>query len=363
MTEMSTDAFNLILDRQTNSAGTLDIKFMARQVADFPHVASINVRPAVVPTEILPAGCELTGSFQTSGFVQIVAESSDCSVRVESYGHFSNISVASTSHQRALEVLESMQKAAREGTKDAAVEVIVWHGGNGGGDRSTRPMSGHRWPDIVDNYPLKVRSQLGQLMSCAAPETGDGRLILFHGEPGTGKTTAIQALMDAWSSWCEPNLIADPDRLFAESEYLMKVLESQSGVFAPGIDRPAKDPMWKLVVAEDADAFLRSTGHSDAGAALGRLLNTTDGMLGQTTRSIVLLTTNEELPRLHPALMRPGRSHSKIEFTRFNSEEATEWLGGEQATPRRGATLAELFEVRRTGQCPTEREVRTGSYL
>jgi len=204
---------------------------------------------------------------------------------------------------------------------------------------------------------------LDQLVSGSAPEAGEGRLILFHGEPGTGKTTAIQALFDEWSEWCQPHLITDPDRLFADSKYLMTVLESELGQCAPTIDRPAEGSKWKVIVAEDADAYLRSTGRSDAGAALGRLLNTTDGLLGQLSRSIVLLTTNEELPRLHPALIRPGRSHTRIEFTRFSAEEAGEWLGTAGVAPDGGATLAELYEARRTGRRLWGHGLRIGKYL
>jgi hypothetical protein len=361
---MKTDAFHLNLDRLTRPQDVLDLTFLARQVSDRPHVATTNLRPSAVPMEILPADCRLIASFQISGSAQVLAESSDCTIHFESYGGFTHINVAATSHQRALEVVRSMEEAARQARREPSTEVVVWHHKtNGGGDRSTRPTAALRWPEIGCNYPRKVRAQLGTLVSRSAPEAGEGRLILFHGEPGTGKTTAIQALMDEWSEWCQPHLVTDPDRMFADSQYLMTVLESEVGQFAPSIDRPAADPKWKLIVAEDADAFLRSTARSDAGAALGRLLNTTDGLLGQSSRSIVLLTTNEELPRLHPALIRPGRSHTRIEFTRFSVEEAAEWLGHDEVAPESGATLAELYEARRTGRRLAEKGLRTGSYL
>jgi SpoVK/Ycf46/Vps4 family AAA+-type ATPase len=192
---------------------------------------------------------------------------------------------------------------------------------------------------------------------------GEGRLILFHGEPGTGKTTAILTLIHEWSPWVEAHLVTDPDHMFTDTEYLVNVLQSQEGRAAPTVTIPAGSAKWKLVVVEDADAYLRSTARLDAGAALGRLLNTTDGILGQSTRVIVLLSTNEELTRLHPALIRPGRCLARSEFVRFLRHEAGEWLGETATCPAGGATLAELFEQRRTGAklaCPA---LRTGSYL
>ena len=113
--------------------------------------------------------------------------------------------------------------------------------------------------------------------------------------------------MHEWGPWCETHLITDPDRMFADSDYLISVLESVEGQSAPTLGSPPGEPKWKLVVAEDADPYLRSTARFDAGAALGRLLNATDGLLGQSTKTLVLLTTNEELTRLQPALIRPGR--------------------------------------------------------
>jgi hypothetical protein len=74
------------------------------------------------------------------------------------------------------------------------------------------------------------------------------------------------------------------------------------------------------------------------------LLNVADGMLGQGLNTLVLLTTNEEITRLHPAVVRPGRCLCLIEFDRFSNAEARAWL--DDATVTGEPTLAELFERR-----------------
>ena len=52
-----------------------------------------------------------------------------------------------------------------------------------------------------------------------------GKLILWHGEAGTGKTFALRALAWEWRDWCEFNYIVDPDSFFGEhADYLMSVL-------------------------------------------------------------------------------------------------------------------------------------------
>jgi hypothetical protein len=170
--------------------------------------------------------------------------------------------------------------------------------------------------------------------------------------------------MNEWSPWCESHLLTDPDRLFSECDYLMGVLQSGEGRSAPTLDRPPEAAKWRLIVAEDADAYLRSaTERLDVGAALGRLLNTTDGLLGQSTRAMVLLTTNEELTRLHPALIRPGRCLARTEFLRSSAQEARIWLGDEASTAAGGATLVELFDARRSRRPVTSTPTLTGASI
>lgn len=78
---------------------------------------------------------------------------------------------------------------------------------------------------------------------------------------------------------------------------------------------------------------------------------------------LVLLTTNEETSRLHPALVRPGRCLAAVEFPAFDARQAAEWLGG---PVNQGMTLAELLEYRgdltRFGAPPPRRDL-IGQYL
>ena len=91
---------------------------------------------------------------------------------------------------------------------------------------SSRPCARVRcvpWSAIAANYPATVRFQLERLIEMRCP-SGPGKLILWHGEPGTGKTSAVLALLERWRDWCSGQVITDPERMFLESDYLNEVL-------------------------------------------------------------------------------------------------------------------------------------------
>ena len=102
---------------------------------------------------------------------------------------------------------------------------------------------------------------------------------------------------------------------------------------------------WRLIVLEDSGELLAADARATAGQALSRLLNLSDGLLGEGLRAIVLVTTNEPLRRLHPAVVRPGRTWMELEFGPLGVEEANAWLEarGNGWRVERATALAELF--------------------
>jgi len=182
------------------------------------------------------------------------------------------------------------------------------------------------WNEARCRYPAGVRDALDILAGHVPQLDGGRRLILWHGEPGTGKTSAVRALVHAWRTWADTVVVTDPGALLKEGRYLRRILLDSDN-----------DERWTLFVLEDAEALLRK---DTGGSAMGKLLNLADGLLGQGLRCLFLITTNEPLGAIHPAIVRPGRCLAQVEFGRLPAGQAAGLLG---RPVDRSMTLAEVM--------------------
>jgi hypothetical protein len=358
----STQLFDLSVDHRTTPNSSILFRFMARVGTDLPHSISVRTSMRMTPQDLLPEGSVISATWQAIDAFEVLAEAESSAVHIEvgNWGTFVRVAGATT------EITEEIGEWLRCRLDSADVDrvnLLIWNSSSSGGSYEKRTLSAPQWANMERNYPVETRVSLDSLMQLRTPENEEGRLILFHGEPGTGKTNAIRALMTQWARWCDFHLVTDPDRLFADARYLLDVIKKRAETLrAPTLTSVPEQNRWKLVIAEDADAQLIAGSGHDGGAALGRLLNATDGLLAQSSQLLVLLTTNTPLRRLHPAISRPGRCLSKVEFTRFSALESRSWLGEDACAFSGSVRLAELYQVCQTGRSPTGDFV-TGMYL
>lgn len=248
------------------------------------------------------------------------------------------------------------------------IKVKFWFmSSNNGPVSRSRMLHASHWDEITRNYTGETNNQLETLFSLKEPADG-GKLILLHGQPGGGKSHAIRALAQEWD-WCNFEYLLDPDAFFASAQYMLHVLlgeEGREGRAYPGAPAVAQRSPWKVLIAEDTDEFLRADAKERSGQGLSRLLNLADGMVGQGLKVLVLLTTNEPMANLHPAVVRKGRCLANIEFSMFSREEARNWLQDDSIKLDQSTySLADLYDMQRINQqiVKPHELVATGQYL
>ncbi len=271
------------------------------------------------------------------------------------------VHTAATTRREALElILDAEHLFPKKETPDNGLYVTFWSNAQRGPSQFARNLSAPDWSDIAMNYTEETRTPLGKLMEARYNSESSGKLILWQGMPGTGKTFALRSLAKSWRKWAKMHYIMDPEQFFgADANYMIGVIMGESlGLPAHMLDDDDDEDdedseippqrIWRLLVLEDAGELTQADAKMKTGQALSRLLNVCDGIIGQGLRVLVLITTNEDLSSLHPAVTRPGRLASKVVFKPFPNEEATQWL--QARDPRKfniseKPTLAELYAM------------------
>jgi hypothetical protein len=267
-----------------------------------------------------------------------------CLVLLELYAGQVEVRIAREGRAVPASVLERVREHFPEIVEDRSVPLTFWAlKSDGSPQQITRRIAVPSWVEIAQNYTRRTQDALHRLFARSHPG-GGGQLILWTGDPGTGKTTALRALAREWRAWCRFLYVTDPERFFGgESAYMLRVLLAEDGS-----DKAAGQPdRWRVLIFEDTGELLSADAKERMGQGLSRLLNVVDGLIGQGLNVLILVTTNEPLGHLHPAVSRPGRCAFQHEFRRLSAEEANVWLRrrGAPATVEAPHTIAELYGI------------------
>lgn len=203
-----------------------DLLFVEHYISgNYPYAQSATLSRAREGATLLPSGSEPHRVAVFDGTRSVLAAGQgwiSCAVRW-AHGN-ARITVLAVTEQLAKEVLEASRMGAEEPrlVDHTKAAVGFWHLGPHGPIRHERNVDIQPWEEIRRNYSAVAARSLDDLMSRNQDHLG-GKLLLLHGPPGTGKTTALRALADAWRRWCRVDYVVDPERLFASSAYLLKI--------------------------------------------------------------------------------------------------------------------------------------------
>ena len=141
-------------------------------------------------------------------------------------------------------------------------------------------------------------------------------LVLFHGEPGTGKTYYIRHLLRSMANnkkiviYMPPNMVdhlVEPGFMTFISKQVTHY--SQQGFFC-------------VLLIEDAEPLLAARSTDTRIQGVTNLLNMTDGLLNDMLSLQIICTFNVGLKKLDKALLRPGRLIARKEFKAMSALDA-----------------------------------------
>lgn len=156
----------------------------------------------------------------------------------------------------------------------------------------------------------------------------DNGIVLFHGMPGTGKTSYIRSLIKT----CTSKFIYVPNSLFehlSDPDFISFIGEFPESV----------------IILEDCENLIKIRDHNQSGSGISNLLNLGDGLLGDALKLKIICTFNCELAKVDEALLRKGRLSYRYEFGPLEIDKANQLFKslGMDATTTIPMTLSDVF--------------------
>lgn len=187
------------------------------------------------------------------------------------------------------------------------------------------------------NYNPEVLEGFDHIVRDLKSKSPSGRLAIFDGEPGTGKTYMIRGLLDAV-----------PQALFVIVPVgMVQELASPGMIGALLETRRNKGDLPTVFLIEDADDCLGSRDATNVNA-VSALLNLGDGILGAMMDLRLVCTTNLKNEELDEAVIRPGRLSRKVYVGPLHAPVAADLykkLTGKDLKITSEMTLAEVYSA------------------
>ena len=216
----------LTVDDSDSPSDVVDALFLGRFATGeqpFSHSSSIDrVKKGV---SLLPPGAKVLRAARDDDRSATLAEGEGWTLLVSRWNRGADVTVTATTEELAEQVLKQATEGAEDEPEPQPENVTMgfWYvSPRRGPHRTTRQIAAGTWEEVRPNYTAPVADAMDRLMK-VTPDDIAGRLLLLHGPPGTGKTSALRTLARSWRDWCQVDCVLDPERLFNDVGYLMDI--------------------------------------------------------------------------------------------------------------------------------------------
>ena len=161
-------------------------------------------------------------------------------------------------------------------------------------------------------------------------QKNESGLYLFHGEPGTGKTTYIKHLAS----------LINRDMIYVPVAFIDSLVDPS---FLPALLKKRHS----ILVIEDAEKALLAREPGDSSSLVSAILNITDGIMGNVFSISVIATYNSPRAGIDKALLRKGRLKGEHKFDKLPVEQVQQIIDDNKInfTAKGPMSLAEIFNT------------------
>ncbi len=287
---------------------------LARYILSFPDHPGFLLHAIQISSQIadefeVPAFMNRNNDYSGSDYVYFsqlqLLRPSDVSGKLEEYGD---------EDEFARELNDYINKCSLKKKPDKPVINMIEVAGNGFSVVEHAVDDNFEIKDLDVNYGYGFAKFHNELMQRF--NTSTKGLVLFHGQPGTGKTYYIRHLLRKMASskkvviYMPPNMVdhlVDPGFMTFLSGEIRDW--SANGNFC-------------VLLIEDAEPLLAKRQEGVRIQGVTNLLNMTDGLLNDMLNLQIICTFNVDLRKLDSALLRPGRLIARKEFKALSQLDA-----------------------------------------
>lgn len=196
-------------------------------------------------------------------------------------------------------------------------------------EKSTFKIRSEGLEPILPNYNKEVQDQIRTMVERLKTFRHIGKIVFLAGQPGTGKSFLIKAIMHEVQDKYTPIVVSNPLAFFRQGGYWKASAQW---------DR-------MIMVFEDSEVLFNPDSRERLPDEFSSLANITSGIVGSGREDVFVFTFNKELETVDPAILRECRCLANIHVGPMDSQTVAAFKAkhGFTGTLPEGCTLAEAY--------------------